>query len=239
MLWVAAGRDTDLFPSRTRLSRERSAAATADGCHASSRKAGGGHVYRPPRCLRHHQPPLPGRVLTAAGAHSISAALWRPSTQRQQGRASALTERPDPVFRAVSRQSRRHPGRHLQRAVFYARVGSYFQPARHRWPGHWQPLPVWRDGEEARIRGRRRAARLDGSWGICSCLCAGERIENIRLDGDVGAQVEGHALGHTGATSRVDGSGGWGPWPPKQLPRMREVFPDYTRIGGAPSLLPS
>ena len=32
---------------------------------------------------------------------------------------------------------------------------------------------------------------------------------------------------------------GWGPWPPTQRPRMREVFPDDTRIGGAPrSLVP-
>ena len=30
---------------------------------AYSREASGGHVYRLPRCLRHHQPPLPGRVL--------------------------------------------------------------------------------------------------------------------------------------------------------------------------------
>ena len=34
-----------------------------------------------------------------------------------------------------------HPGRHLQPAVFYTRVGSHFQAARHRWPGHWRSLP--------------------------------------------------------------------------------------------------
>ena len=55
--------------------------------------------------------------------------------------ASALAERRDDVFGAISRQTRRHPGRHLQPAVFYARVGSHFQAARHRWPGHWRSLP--------------------------------------------------------------------------------------------------
>ena len=43
--------------------------------------------------------------------------------------ASALAERRDSVFRAVSRQTRCHSGRHLQPAVFYTRVGSTFQAA--------------------------------------------------------------------------------------------------------------
>ena len=50
-----------LVSSRTRLSRQRYAAATADGCCASGREASSGHVYRLLHCLPHHQSPLPGR----------------------------------------------------------------------------------------------------------------------------------------------------------------------------------
>ena len=39
------------------------------------------------------------------------------------------------MFGAISRQMRRHTGRRLQFAVFYARVRPTFQAARHRWPG--------------------------------------------------------------------------------------------------------
>ena len=46
---------------------------------------------------------------------------------------AALTERRDSLFGAVSRQTGRHPGRHLQPAVFYARVAPNFQAARHCW----------------------------------------------------------------------------------------------------------
>ena len=87
------------------------------------------------------------------------------------------------------------------------------------------------------IRWRRRSARLDGSWGLGACLCTGELFRSIRVDGEVGAQVEGHACAHPGAHTSVDGSGGWGPWPPTQLPRMREEFSNVTRIDGAPSSL--
>ena len=121
--------------------------------------------------------------------------------------------------------------------MFYARVGSNFQAARHRWPGHWRPIPGWCDGEQAWICGRRRSARLDGSWGLGACLCAGEWFANIRLDGDVGAQVEGHARAYPGTTTSVDGSGSWGPCPPAQLPRMWKIVSNVTRIGGAPSSL--
>ena len=38
-------------------------------------------------------------------------------------------------------------------------------------------------------------------------LCTGEWFACIRLDGDVGAQVEGHACAHPGTPSSVDGSG--------------------------------
>ena len=193
----------------TWLSWQRSAAATADGCRASGREASSGHVYRLPRCLRHHQPPLPGRVLGSCRStaqdppHSEGHLRWG-----NRDGASALTERRDIVFRTVSRPSRRHPRRYLQPAVFYAWFGPNLQAARHRRPGHWRPIPGWRDGNQARVRRRRRSARLDGSWGFWACLCTGEWLQNIRVDGDVGAQVEGHACACPGASTSVDGSGG-------------------------------
>ena len=106
----------------------------------------------------------------------------------------------------------------IQRAVFYARVGPNFQAARHRRPRHWRPIPGWRDGEQAGTRGRRRSARLDGSWGLGACLCAGELLANIRLPGSTEAEVEALAFQH-------------------RFPRMREDFPNHPRIGSAPSSL--
>ena len=43
--------------------------------------------------------------------------------------------------------------------------------------------------------------------GLGACLCAGEWFASIRLDGDVGTQVEGHARAYPGTTTSVDGSG--------------------------------
>ena len=70
--------------------------------------------------------------LTAAG---VQPKILRIVTANRDG-ASALNERRYDVFGAISRQKRRHPGRHLQSAVFYARIRPIFQAARHRWPGH-------------------------------------------------------------------------------------------------------
>ena len=100
-----------------------------------------GHVYRLPHCLRHHQPPLPGRVFDSCR----STAQDPPHSEGHLRRGnndgtSALGERRVTVFGAISRQTRRHPGRHIQPAVCYARAGPNFQAARHRWPWHWRPL---------------------------------------------------------------------------------------------------
>ena len=92
------------------------------------------------RCLRHHQPPLPGRVLDSCR----STAQYPPHSEGHLRKgtldgASALTERRDDVFGDISRQRRCHPGRHLQPAVFYTRVEPNFQAERHRWPRNWRP----------------------------------------------------------------------------------------------------
>ena len=52
---------------------------------------------------------------------------------------------------------------------------------------------------------------LDWTAGLGACLSAGEWFASIRLDGDVGAQVEGRARAYPGATTSFDGSGGGGP----------------------------
>ena len=101
-----------------------------DAVRASDREAGSGHVYGLPRCLRHHQPPLPGRVPDSCRSTAEDPSHSEGHLRRgNRDGASALTQRLDPEFRVVSRQTRRHPGRYFQPVVFYTRVGPTFQAA--------------------------------------------------------------------------------------------------------------
>ena len=75
------------------------------------------HVYRLPRCLRHYQPPLPGRVIGSCRSTAEDPPHSEGHLHRgNRDGASALAERRDDVFGAISRQTRRHPGRHIQPA---------------------------------------------------------------------------------------------------------------------------
>ena len=83
----------------------------------------GCHVYRLPRCIRHHQPPLPGRVLDSCRSISQDPPHSEgPLRGSNRDGASALTERRDSVFRAVSCQSKA-PSRATSSACSVLRSG--------------------------------------------------------------------------------------------------------------------
>ena len=75
--------------------------------------------YRAIGLMCHYHQPVDSCRITAEDPPHSEGHLCRGNRDG----ASALTERRDDVFGAISRQTRRHPGRHLQPSVFYARVG--------------------------------------------------------------------------------------------------------------------
>ena len=95
-----------------------------------------------PRCLRHHQPPLSGRV--HGSRQSVTQGAPHNEGHLRCGNgygAAAPTEWRDDMFGAVSHQARRHPRRYLQPTVLHARAEPHLPTARHRGPGQFPTGP--------------------------------------------------------------------------------------------------
>ena len=131
------------------------------------------------------------------------------------------------MFRAISHQTRRHPGRHLQPAVFYSRAGQGIGG------------PSMGDVTASKLEYADDVGLLD--WTVAE---ASERVSALASGSGASTSMEKWAPKskgmHVHIRERIQVSTEVEVEaldPPTQLPRMREEFSNVTRIDGAPSSL--